>query len=136
MVSLRRGHGEGAKRLRGLAGNHRLVLYRKFPFDSSAPGTLHLTPAGCNLLYPRNPTSACRAVPPVAGKIPKPRAAKMISLSSETDRTFFFDFLPLDLGTVRATSRISPLPAMLSDLIRISATTTNLALEGRPWRLT
>ena len=26
---------------------------------------------------------------------------KMISLASETDRTLFFDFLPLDLGTVR-----------------------------------
>src|SRR3954466_9174168 len=26
---------------------------------------------------------------------------KMISLATETDRTLFFDFLPLDLGTVR-----------------------------------
>ena len=27
---------------------------------------------------------------------------KLISLATETDRTLFFDFLPLDLGTVRA----------------------------------
>jgi GTPase SAR1 family protein len=26
---------------------------------------------------------------------------KLISLATETDRTLFFDFLPLDLGTVR-----------------------------------
>ena len=26
---------------------------------------------------------------------------KMISLATETDRTLFFDFLPLDLGTIR-----------------------------------
>src|ERR1035441_8453480 len=26
---------------------------------------------------------------------------KMISLATETDRTLFFDFLPIDLGTVR-----------------------------------
>ncbi len=26
---------------------------------------------------------------------------KMISLATETERTLFFDFLPLDLGTVR-----------------------------------
>jgi signal recognition particle receptor subunit beta len=29
---------------------------------------------------------------------------KMISLATETDRTLFFDFLPLDLGTVRGFS--------------------------------
>jgi hypothetical protein len=29
------------------------------------------------------------------------RGGKMISLATETDRTLFFDFLPLDLGTVR-----------------------------------
>jgi len=30
-----------------------------------------------------------------------PQNGKMISLATETDRTLFFDFLPLDLGTVR-----------------------------------
>jgi len=29
------------------------------------------------------------------------RKGKMISLATETDRTLFFDFLPLDLGTIR-----------------------------------
>src|SRR5260370_23856015 len=29
------------------------------------------------------------------------KTGKMISLATETDRTLFFDFLPLDLGTVR-----------------------------------
>jgi hypothetical protein len=31
------------------------------------------------------------------------KGGKMISLATETDRTLFFDFLPLDLGTVRVT---------------------------------
>jgi len=31
----------------------------------------------------------------------KEQKGKMISLATETDRTLFFDFLPLDLGTVR-----------------------------------
>ena len=31
----------------------------------------------------------------------KTQKGKMISLATETDRTLFFDFLPLDLGTVR-----------------------------------
>lgn len=30
-----------------------------------------------------------------------PNRGKMISLATESDRTLFFDFLPLDLGTVR-----------------------------------
>jgi signal recognition particle receptor subunit beta len=30
-----------------------------------------------------------------------PQKGKMISLATETDRTLFFDFLPLDLGSVR-----------------------------------
>lgn len=30
-----------------------------------------------------------------------PKNGKMISLATESDRTLFFDFLPLDLGTVR-----------------------------------
>jgi len=32
---------------------------------------------------------------------PANQKGKMISLATETDRTLFFDFLPLDLGTVR-----------------------------------
>jgi mutual gliding-motility protein MglA len=34
-------------------------------------------------------------------KTAESQKGKMISLATETDRTLFFDFLPLDLGTVR-----------------------------------
>ena len=34
-------------------------------------------------------------------KVAPASKGKMISLATETDRTLFFDFLPLDLGTVR-----------------------------------
>ena len=33
--------------------------------------------------------------------LPVDRRGKMVSLTTETDRTLFFDFLPLELGTVR-----------------------------------
>jgi len=49
--------------------------------------------------------------PGLGGKTPNPQfifekngeqqKGKMISLATETERTLFFDFLPLDLGTVR-----------------------------------
>jgi len=34
---------------------------------------------------------------------------KLISLATETDRTLFFDFLPLDLGTIRGFKTRFPL---------------------------
>ena len=34
-------------------------------------------------------------------KTAEQQKGKMISLATETERTLFFDFLPLDLGTVR-----------------------------------
>ena len=37
----------------------------------------------------------------VYAKTAPERKGKMISLATEADRTLFFDFLPLDLGTVR-----------------------------------
>jgi len=37
----------------------------------------------------------------IYGQVPADRRGKMVSLATETDRTLFFDFLPLDLGTVR-----------------------------------
>ena len=37
----------------------------------------------------------------IYGKVPEERRGKMVSLATQTDRTLFFDFLPLDLGTVR-----------------------------------
>jgi signal recognition particle receptor subunit beta len=37
----------------------------------------------------------------VYGKVAPASRGKMISLATETERTLFFDFLPVDLGTVR-----------------------------------
>src|SRR5207249_8773069 len=37
----------------------------------------------------------------IFGKSNPASRGKLISLATETDRTLFFDFLPLDLGTIR-----------------------------------
>jgi mutual gliding-motility protein MglA len=36
----------------------------------------------------------------IHGRVPEERRGRMVSLATETDRTLFFDFLPLDLGTI------------------------------------
>ena len=36
----------------------------------------------------------------VYGQVPDERKGKMVSLATQTDRTLFFDFLPLDLGSI------------------------------------
>ncbi len=36
----------------------------------------------------------------VFGRVPESRRGRMVSLATQTDRTLFFDFLPLDLGTI------------------------------------
>ncbi|TMG80410.1 MAG: GTPase domain-containing protein [Betaproteobacteria bacterium] len=36
----------------------------------------------------------------IYGQVPRDRKGKMVSLATQTDRTLFFDFLPLDLGTI------------------------------------
>ena len=36
----------------------------------------------------------------IYGQVPDERKGKMVSLATQTDRTLFFDFLPLDLGTI------------------------------------
>ncbi len=36
----------------------------------------------------------------IYGQLPEGRRGKMVSLATQTDRTLFFDFLPLDLGTI------------------------------------
>src|SRR4051812_24237892 len=36
----------------------------------------------------------------VYSQLPEERKGKMVSLATETDRTLFFDFLPLDLGSI------------------------------------
>ena len=37
----------------------------------------------------------------VYGKVAPETRGKMVSLATETERTLFFDFLPVDLGTIR-----------------------------------
>jgi mutual gliding-motility protein MglA len=36
----------------------------------------------------------------IYGQVPNDRKGRMVSLATQTDRTLFFDFLPLDLGTI------------------------------------
>jgi signal recognition particle receptor subunit beta len=36
----------------------------------------------------------------IYGQVPEDRRGKMVSLATQTDRTLFFDFLPLDLGNI------------------------------------
>jgi hypothetical protein len=36
----------------------------------------------------------------IYGQVPADRKGTMVSLATQTDRTLFFDFLPLDLGTI------------------------------------
>jgi signal recognition particle receptor subunit beta len=36
----------------------------------------------------------------VYGRVPEARRGRMVSLATQTDRTLFFDFLPLELGSI------------------------------------
>jgi signal recognition particle receptor subunit beta len=36
----------------------------------------------------------------IHGQVPSDRKGRMVSLATQTDRTLFFDFLPLDLGSI------------------------------------
>lgn len=36
----------------------------------------------------------------VHGRVPEPRRGRMVSLATQSDRTLFFDFLPLELGRI------------------------------------
>ena len=36
----------------------------------------------------------------VYGRVPESRRGRMVSLATQTDRTLFFDFLPIDLGVI------------------------------------
>src|SRR5258705_8601272 len=38
----------------------------------------------------------------IYGQVPENRKGRMVSLATQTDRTLFFDFLPLDLGAISA----------------------------------
>ena len=37
----------------------------------------------------------------IHGRVPEQRRGNMVSLATQSDRTLFFDFLPVDLGTIR-----------------------------------
>ena len=90
----------------GLAvGPARLLCYKELP---GRPGELCLS---STFPHAKSTASSCTTVPVWAERPPicngctttraTGRKGKMISLATETDRTLFFDFLPLDLGTVR-----------------------------------
>ena len=36
----------------------------------------------------------------IYGRVPDTRRGRMVSLATQTDRTLFFDFLPLELGSI------------------------------------
>ena len=36
----------------------------------------------------------------IYGRVPEARRGRMVSLATQTDRTLFFDFLPIDLGSI------------------------------------
>src|SRR5438045_8747847 len=36
----------------------------------------------------------------IYGRVPESRRGRMVSLATQTDRTLFFDFLPIDLGQI------------------------------------
>src|SRR5205809_6438584 len=40
----------------------------------------------------------------IYGRVPDSRRGRMVSLATQTDRTLFFDFLPLDLGQISGVS--------------------------------
>ena len=41
-------------------------------------------------------------------KLPIKNKGKMLSLATETDRTLFFDFLPIEIGTIRGMKHADP----------------------------
>src|SRR4026208_1366224 len=64
----------------------------------------------------------------IYSQLPEERKGKMVSLATETDRTLFFDFLPLDLGTISGfTTRLHlyTVPGQV-----YYATTRKLVLQG------
>src|SRR6476660_7631282 len=64
----------------------------------------------------------------VFGRVPETRRGRMVSLATQGDRTLFFDFLPLDLGTISGfTTRLQlyTVPGQV-----YYATTRKLVLQG------
>jgi signal recognition particle receptor subunit beta len=64
----------------------------------------------------------------IYGQVPEDRKGKMVSLATQTDRTLFFDFLPLDLGTISGFTTKFQLYTVPGQVYY--ATTRRLVLQG------
>ncbi|MCC7194833.1 MAG: GTPase domain-containing protein [Gemmatimonadaceae bacterium] len=64
----------------------------------------------------------------IYGQVPGDRKGQMVSLATQTDRTLFFDFLPIDLGTISGFSTRFQLYTVPGQVYY--ATTRRLVLQG------
>ena len=64
----------------------------------------------------------------IYGQVPGDRKGQMVSLATQTDRTLFFDFLPIDLGTISGFSTRFHLYTVPGQVYY--ATTRKLVLQG------
>lgn len=64
----------------------------------------------------------------IYGQVPGDRKGQMVSLATQTDRTLFFDFLPIDLGTISGFSTRFQLYTVPGQVYY--ATTRKLVLQG------
>jgi hypothetical protein len=64
----------------------------------------------------------------IYGQVPQERKGQMVSLATQTDRTLFFDFLPLDLGTISGFTTRFQLYTVPGQVYY--ATTRKLVLQG------
>src|SRR3954471_25047790 len=64
----------------------------------------------------------------IYGQVPDDRKGKMVSLATQTDRTLFFDFLPLDLGTISGFTMRFQLYTVPGQVYYV--TTRKLVLQG------
>jgi mutual gliding-motility protein MglA len=64
----------------------------------------------------------------IYGQVPPDRKGQMVSLATQTDRTLFFDFLPLDLGTISGFTTRFQLYTVPGQVYY--ATTRRLVLQG------
>lgn len=64
----------------------------------------------------------------IYGQVPGDRKGRMVSLATQTDRTLFFDFLPIDLGTISGFSTRFQLYTVPGQVYY--ATTRKLVLQG------
>ena len=64
----------------------------------------------------------------IYGQVPSDRKGQMVSLATQTDRTLFFDFLPIDLGSISGFSTRFQLYTVPGQIYY--ATTRKLVLQG------